>query len=207
MGMYRMPQQTNSRVASRGFTVLEVLVAMVVLAIGLVAMASLMAGMVSGTTGSKYMSLASTLASEKLEDLNRWPAADPHVAVSSGTTAGSLTADVVQNVTVGTTTTSVNYFDEVLMSATGGAVTETVSGLDAAGNAVYTTTTHQPDGTVVTTTSSTAPATAGTVRFKRRWIIEKDAPVTGVRRITMRVILSSQLIEPGVTFQMSMVRP
>ena len=43
--------------------------------------------------------------------------------------------------------------------------------------------------------------------FKRRWIIEMDQPVTGVRRITVLVTLENQQVQPPVTFQMSMVRP
>ncbi len=186
---------------------IEVAVAIVVLVVGLTAMAALVAQMMSGTSRSRYVSMASTLASEKLEDLNRWRSADAHVTVTSGKTAGSLTADVVQNVTVGTSTTTVNYFDDVVISAAGGAVSETVSGLDSFGNAIYTTTIHKPDGTITTSSSPTPPSTAGTMRFKRRWIIEQGEPVTGVRRVTVNVVLQESAIKPGVTFQMSMVRP
>ena len=186
---------------------MEVMVAIAVLAIGLTAMASLMANMMTGTVRSKYMSLAETLVSEKLEDLNRWSANDPHVAVPTGSSAGSLTSDVVQNVTVGATTTSVNYYDDILFSGTAGAIAETVSGLDASGSPVYTTTTHQPDGTVTTVTGATPPLLTREVLIKRRWLIEKDVPVVGVRRVTVRVLVGSQAGEPPVIFQMSMVRP
>jgi hypothetical protein len=66
--------------------------------------------MMAATARSRYMSLAATLASEKLEDLNRWPANDPDVAVTSGSTAGSLTSDIVQSVTVNGSTNDVNYY-------------------------------------------------------------------------------------------------
>jgi hypothetical protein len=56
-------------------------------------------------------------------------------------------------------------------------------------------------------TSSTAPNTVGSIVFKRRWIIEQDLPVTGVRRVTVLVTLTNQSVQPPVTFQMSMVRP
>ena len=192
---------------ARGFTLIEVTVAIAILAVGLVALASMVAGTIKGTARSKYMSLAATLASEKLEDLNRWPAKDNNIAVTSGTTAGSLTSDVVQSVTVGATTESVNYFDEVLFASTQGAVSQTVSGLDNSSNVVYTTTTHQPDGTMGSTTSSAATLPANTIAFKRRWLIEQDVPVTGVRRITILVTLENDFVRPPVKFQMTTVRP
>jgi hypothetical protein len=43
--------------------------------------------------------------------------------------------------------------------------------------------------------------------FDRRWVIEQDKPVAGVRRITVLVILADKTIQPPVTYQMSMVRP
>jgi hypothetical protein len=38
------------------------------------------------------------------------------------------------------------------------------------------------------------------------WLIEKDTPVVGTRRITVLVKLLDQTVKPGVTVQMSMVR-
>jgi len=44
--------------------------------------------------------------------------------------------------------------------------------------------------------------------FHRRWIIEADTPVTGVRRVTVLVTINSANIQPSnASFQMSMVRP
>ncbi len=190
----------------RGFTLMEVIVSIAVLAVGLVSMALLMARTMSGTVQSKYLSLAGILASEKLEDLNRWPANDAHIAVTSGSTAGSLSSDIVQNVTANGSTTSVNYYDQVALSADNGTFSEIFSGLDANGKTIYTTISHTPSGSVVTTTSTTPPAGA-TLAFKRRWLIEKDTPLAGVRRVTVRVIPLDRTIQPPVNFQMSMVRP
>jgi prepilin-type N-terminal cleavage/methylation domain-containing protein len=191
----------------RGFSLMETIVAIAVLSVGLMAMAALMTRMVSTTSRSGYMSVAMQLASEKLEDLNRYPADDPNVAIPTGTSAGSLTSDVVSTVTSGGESASVNYHDEVRLSATGGAVSEIDTAVDGStGDTVYTTISHAPDGTVASSSSTTAPSDSGMVRFKRRWIIEKDQPTTGVRRVTVLVTLENPTDTP-VTAQMSMVRP
>jgi len=182
-----------------GFTLIETIVAISVLTVGLVAMATLMAEMSKNTSRSRYMSTASILASEKLEDLNKYPPSDPEVRVTAGT-AGSLTADL--------SNAGVNYYDDVSLSATGGGITETTSGDNGAGGTVYTTIVHQPDGTITSTTSGAPPAPVGEVLdFHRRWIIEKDVPVVGVRRVTVLVTLTNPPVIKAVTFQMSTVRP
>lgn len=182
-----------------GFTLIETMVAISILTVGLVAMATVMAEMTKNTSRSSYMSNASVLASEKLEDLNKYPPSDPEVKVAAGT-AGSLNGDV--------SNAGVNYFDDVNLASTGGAVTETTSADNGAGGTVYTTIIHQPDGTITSTTSGAAPPVAGQVLdFHRRWIIEKDVPVVGVRRVTVLVTLTNPVIVKQVTFQMSTVRP
>lgn len=188
---------------SRGFSLIEVTVAVGILAVGLMAAAALITRTLQDTARSREMSLAALLASEKLEDLNRWPAADPHVAVAPGATAGSLAADTTANVVVGGTVTTIAYFDDIVEGQTPGFFSETVSGVDpVSGGVVYTTTTHAPDGTVTTSVSGAAPAGSS---FKRRWTIEGDQPVPGVRRVT--VFVTNQDPTRLVTFQMSTVRP
>jgi prepilin-type N-terminal cleavage/methylation domain-containing protein len=199
--------QSNNR--RRGFTLMETMVAIVILSVGMLSLAALMSKMTGSTEQSRYMSMAALLASEKLEDLNRLPAIDPEIAVTSGSTAGSLTADVGnQSVTVGGATELVDYFDSVMISSGNGSIAETMVGKDAGGTVTYSTITHQPDGTVTPETTTTAPVTSpDQLQFKRRWAIEKDTPVTGVRRITVAVTLQSPAGGPPVNFQMSMVRP
>jgi prepilin-type N-terminal cleavage/methylation domain-containing protein len=189
----------------RGLTLIETMIAMIILTVGLLGSAALMSQMNFSSSQSRYMSTEALLASEKLEDLNHWPVTDPAIAVTSGTTAGSLTADTTASVTVGATTQQVDYFDQVLISAGNGTIIETVTSTNAAGNTVYTTTTHSPDGQVVVASSTTAPASSDMLVFKRRWIIEKDKPVTGVRRMTVSVTLQNSAKLAG--FQASMVRP
>lgn len=188
-------QCSRRRGPQHGFTLLETLGAIVILTVGLLAMAALMSQTTSNSSRSRYMSAAAILATEKLEELNRFPASDPVVAVSASS-VGSLTADVTQS--------GINYFDEVELSATAGAIADTTS--DTVGN--YVTILHQPDGTITSTTTAAAPAPLpDSLRYHRRWIIEKDAPVTGVRRVTVFVQLLNPPVTRALTFQMSMVRP
>lgn len=188
-------QFNKRRTRQRGFTLLETLGAIVILTVGLLAMAALMSQTTSNSARSRYMSSASVLTTEKLEELNRYPASDPMVTVA-GASVGGLNADVSQG--------GINYFDDVEISASGGAVSEVTS--DSAGN--FTSVVHQPDGTITSTTSAAAPPPQPqSLRYHRRWLIEKDVPVAGVRRVTVFVQLTNPPVSKPLTFQMSMVRP
>lgn len=218
--MLRSP--VHKRVRVGGFSMVEVVVALAIVSVGVMSAAALTAKLLSTGRQSKYMNLASTLASEKLEDLNHYSPNDPQVCVpSANTSVGSLSSDVMQSTacppgfgyTTGFTST-VTYYDNVSISLsnstsdcpnpTAGCFSETVTGLSG-GNTVYTTTYHSPDGQIVTpTASATAPTN---VTFHRRWIIESNQPVTGTRRVTVLVTLTDKTIRPGVNFQMSLVRP
>jgi Tfp pilus assembly protein PilV len=186
------------------------MIAIPVLIIGLMAMATLLTLTVTGTERARNMGLAATLASEKLEDLNRWPTVDPNVAAG-----GSLTADT----TVGT----IDYFDDVVFSAASGQVSETIS-TKSGGTITYVTTAHNANGTITQTSSTSAPSTAGTTTFHRRWLIEMNpvvngitltapSPLVGPRRVTVVASISNALAVSSsgnsqvVSFQMSAVRP
>lgn len=187
---------------SAGFSLLEILIAITVLVIGLSAMAALVTETLSGTDRARYLSTATTLASEKLEDLNRWPAGstytDPHV-----TPGGSLTSDSASS--------SYDYYDDVDLSNTNGEVTESTASTSG-GNTTYNNVIHYATGYVDTSATNAAPASSGNIIFHRRWLIEADPVVNGVtltgsRRITVVVTLNNQSIQPPVSFQMSLIRP
>jgi prepilin-type N-terminal cleavage/methylation domain-containing protein len=208
-----------------GFTLLEVLISISILAVGLMASALLMTNTYKFSVRSRFMAEAAQLASEKLEDLNRFPVSDQHVTVMSGDNEcgltgvnceGSLAIDAAPvQITVGGNTYTVYYSDSVFISASnssGGSGTVANGSLQetyqTAGSPSpnYVTLTFSPNGQLPAITNSAAPPTVGET-FDRRWVIEQDQPVTGVRRITVLVSVMDQTIQPPVTFQMSMVRP
>lgn len=156
-------------------------------------MAALVAQSLTGTEGARFMALATTLASEKLEDLNRYPNTSP--AVTQLTAGGSLTAD------------STGYNDSVDLSNTQGQISESIPTSTGYSNII-----HLSTGEVQVNPTATAPPTtgSGTVVFHRRWLIEADPSVNGVtltgsRRVTVMVTMLNQ--NHPITFQMSMVRP
>jgi Tfp pilus assembly protein PilV len=177
----------------------EVVIAITVLVVGLCALAALVAQSLTGTTNARYLSTATTLASEKLEDLDRWPATDPHVSAG-----GSLTSD-----SAGT----INYYDDVDLSNASGQVAESTAGTTS-GTTTYNNVTHSATGYIVDNSAATSPATTGTgtVTFHRRWLIEANPVVNGItltgnRRVTVLVTLATNTTGPGVSFQMSLIRP
>jgi hypothetical protein len=178
-----------------GFTLMEVLIAMFILIVGITAMATLVAGSLSGTDNARYMGIATTLASEKLEDLDRWPSSSPYVAAG-----GSLTSDQPSG--------SLNYYDDVDLSNLSGKVSETVSNTSG----TYSNVIHNATGYIDTGATTVAPTGSGIVAFHRRWLIEPDPVVNGItltgsRRVTVLVTLTNLAVKPGVSFQMSLVRP
>jgi len=180
---------------ARGFTLIEVLIAMVVLTVGVVSLAGVLCQMGVGTDQARYVSTAALLASDKLEDLNRYPSGDAAITVSSGSTAGSLTSDTV------------GYYDNILLSSDNGSVSE-VSGSTSSGSTVYTTIAQTPTGEpppYPLPQSSTPPTVSGdSLQFHRRWLIEANTPVNRVNRFTVLVTLQNS--NPVVSFQMTMVR-
>lgn len=224
-------QSRRRQAPARGFTLIEVLVATLVLSVGLVALSGLVAQMALQTERSRFMGLAANLASEKLEDLNRWPVAngvpDPTIYVPTGSSVGSLTSDVGPVSVTSGFSENVNYYDDVQVSDSGGtpdsgtsgtcgangAESETVTTLN--GSAVqYLTTYHCADGEMINATATSSPVASETnaISFHRRWTIESNpsiggTSITGVRRITVQVTLLNSYMQPPVTFQMSVVRP
>jgi type IV pilus assembly protein PilV len=177
--------------AQRGFTLIETMVAILVLTIGLVGTAALMSQSVNMGAHARFVSTAALLASEKMEDLDRFPDNDPNLAAGGG-----LGADVA------------GYSDSVQISSNNGNINETT--VSAGATTLYT---QKPDGTVVVTPGAGLPAvTPDLLTFDRRWQITANPTVggqviTGAVQITVLVTLTNQTLNPPVTFQTSLVHP
>jgi type IV pilus modification protein PilV len=175
----------------RGFTLIETMVAILVLTIGLVGTAALMSQSVNMGAHARFVSTAALLASEKMEDLDRFPDNDPNLNAG-----GSLGADTA------------GYSDSVQISSNNGNINETTTA-----NGATTLYTQKPDGTVVVTPGAGLPvATPDMLTFDRRWQITSNPTVggqviTGAVQITVLVTLTNQTLNPPVTFQTSLVHP
>jgi type IV pilus modification protein PilV len=199
----------------KGFTLVEVLVSLAILAVGLLSVAALIGSTIRLGARSRFENMANVLASEKLDSLNQWPSselngavvADPNIACPG--TCGALAGPAV-------CAAGDQYCDMVTVNEAGGADYETqttvVNGVDQTTTIVHTNT-----GCVDTPANcGVANPPGGGSTFTRRWLITWDPTITGaggntaangVRRITVSVTLNDASFKPPVTFQMSMVRP
>jgi len=220
-----------------GFTLMEVMVALVVLTIGLMSIAVLMATVYKQAVRSRYASLAAMLASEKLEDLCSFGQNDMRAHLAGGTLTSNPTtaATVDAPVSASWNTTSyvtVTYYDTVTLSNTGGAAGGSTTGamnesfeiLDSSTppKTYYVTQTFTPDGILhwYSTTPFTGvdglphyypsyPSTTAPTgeTYLRTWQIQSNTPVAGLTTITVLVSLIDTTMNPPVSFQMSTVRP
>jgi prepilin-type N-terminal cleavage/methylation domain-containing protein len=88
----------------RGMTLIEVLVALVVLALALLALMPLFVGAVKTVASSNQLTSANTLVREKLEELNGYPRDDPRLTVPDGANAAVPTGGTVSGATVAVNT-------------------------------------------------------------------------------------------------------
>lgn len=87
---------------SQGFTLLEVLMAIVILSVGLLGMASLTVGIINGNALSKNLSTATTLAQDKMEEI--WEQDYSDIATQARIALLSPFANYEREVNVDTTT-------------------------------------------------------------------------------------------------------
>lgn len=205
MSRQHVSNRTESR---RGFSLIEVLVSIGILSIGLLSVAALIGSTMNSGTTARFMNMANTLASEKLDTLNKWPSSNANVSAG-----GSLTGP-------STCASGDDYCDQVTMSESSGANYETQTQI-VSGTPVTTTIVQTSGGCVDTPTNCGVSSPTGGSTFTRRWLITAPITVTsaggttttvgtaatGPRRITVVVALNDQTVQPPITFQMSMVRP
>src|SRR5579862_2213404 len=180
---------SNEKPCASGFTLTEVLVSMSILTIGLVGAAALISSTLSTGTQARYMNMANILASEKLDNLNKWPSSDPNVAPGGALTGPAVCAD------------NDDYCDQVTVSESSGADYETETQV-INGASVTTTIVHTNTGCVDTPSNCGVPDPAGTgSTFTRRWLVTLNpsitsaagvpTTVTDARRITVAVYLNN----------------
>ena len=151
--------------------------------------------------------MATTFASEKLEDLNRWPTWDPHVCAASGTHGGQPDRGRAG----GQRHLQRDHRHGGLLRRRGdfrfsGAVCETVSS-ERRRPDLYLDVPHTGRSHDHLDQHTANAIDVGAVAFHRRWTIEKDQPITGVKRITVLVTLSNGYMNPPISVQESTVRP
>jgi prepilin-type N-terminal cleavage/methylation domain-containing protein len=191
MEISQSPRKPLKRFRQRGFTLIEMMVSILVLTIGLVGTAALMSSSVNMGAHARYQSTAALLASEKMEDLDRYPDGDPNLVKG-----GSLAVDMA------------GYSDQVQISTLNGNINETTT----SGGVTYLYT-QKPDGTVTVTPGAALPAANQDIlTFDRRWLIAADPTVgpnviKGAVQITVLVTLNNQALKPPVTYQTSLVHP
>jgi len=233
--MSQSPQLTRTRVRKNtggeaGFTLIEVMVALVVLTIGLMSIALLMATVYKQAVRSRYASVAAMLASEKLEDLSSFGLSDPRAHLAGGVLTGSISSvGAPVSASWNSSTVTVDYYDTVTISTTGtaacgssvsgsgtaiGAMNETFEVLSGS-TTEYISQCFTADGLLHWYSGGAAPyypsqasTTAPTGEtFLRTWQIQSNTPVTGLTTITVLVSLIDVTMNPPVSFQVSTVRP
>jgi hypothetical protein len=194
---------------------IEVLVSIAILTIGLIGTAAMVCMTMITGTNAKYVNIASVLASDKLDNLNKWPSGDPNVQ-PGGALAGPLNC-----------ATGDSYCDQVTVSEINGAdyVTQSQLVFDPLNpnnppTPSTTTIVHTLAGCVNTPTNcgvaNPVPGPSDTT-FTRRWLITANPVVTnsagapttlsGALRVSVNVTLTDRPTNRPVEFQMSMVRP
>jgi type IV pilus modification protein PilV len=201
-----------------GFTLIEVLVSIAVLSVGLLSVAALIAGTIQAGTRAKYMSMASILASEKLDSLNKWPSGDTPQATSTAMSTAPTDPNIYPGGTLnGPEVCAANdqFCDQVTVSESSGVDYETQQQV-VNGVTTQTTIVHTSSGCVGTPATCGVAAPSGGPTFTRRWEITGNPTISAVgggsttatdtRRITVAVTLDDASTIP-VKFQLSMVRP
>jgi len=196
-----VPASNRKSTSNNGLSLARVFIKVSIVAVSMVSTAVLLARISPDSRRSREWSLAGKLAAEKIEELKRLPADDPRLAVTDGKMAGCLTSNVSQEVGVGPGRSMVKYYDEVVVgdrAASSAAANPTTT------KPAFRDATPKPGTTFGETTNPNEPARTA---FNRRWLIQKDVPVAGVKRVTVVVSLEGGDRKPPVTYQLSAAWP
>jgi prepilin-type N-terminal cleavage/methylation domain-containing protein len=89
-----MAMNRTSRMGARGMSMIEVLIALSILALALLGLMPLFIGAVKTSAAANQITSANTLVREKLEELVGYPRNDPRIAVPAGQNSASFPNDL-----------------------------------------------------------------------------------------------------------------
>jgi prepilin-type N-terminal cleavage/methylation domain-containing protein len=175
--------------AQRGLTLIEILVALSILALAVLALAPLFTYSIRTNASSNQLTNANTLAREKLEELSGYPRNDPRLTVASGSNAAAPAGVTIAGATIDTTNTFVvNDLPTWYQPSTG--ATSTAATSPGAGWFQFpylrTYTIEQFDGTL--TNRITAP-NAYVVKLITVTVRPTSGPFPGLRQTTQSLYL------------------
>jgi Tfp pilus assembly protein PilV len=212
LGRTRRPERPAARPRDRGVTLIEVPIAMTMLAFGLLAMAPVFTGAVRTNASANQLTNANTLAREKMEELIGFPATDPRLWVAAGADAAGPDGTTISGATVDTTNNTyvVNDLPDWYKPSTG----ETFSGDTSPGvgwfafpyTRTYTVEQFREDLTTRVVTPSptcaiewgtdTCPGTFG-VKLLTVVVRPTSGPFPGLRRTTQSVYVRFRDASPN----------
>lgn len=115
-----MPERKSTRRSQKGFSLVEVLICMVIVAVGLLALAGMQITSIKGNALSRKVTQATVLAQNKMEELKRLPFTDPSLSSgchSEGTLSGTVFSRSYQiedlSATLKAITVTVQWADEI----------------------------------------------------------------------------------------------
>lgn len=111
----------------RGLTLIEILVALSILALALLALAPLFTRAVTSNASSMQLTNANTLAREKLEELSGYPRNDPRLTVADTKNAAVPTGGTITGANVGVNTLCDNDLPKWYQPSTGATSTAATS--------------------------------------------------------------------------------
>ena len=90
----------DAKRGSQGFTLIEILISIVILSVGLLGVAALAVGIINANRFNSEVTMATTLAKDKMEDIQRVGYASVEDAAEEKTTMSSPFSDYKREVTV-----------------------------------------------------------------------------------------------------------
>jgi prepilin-type N-terminal cleavage/methylation domain-containing protein len=101
LAMRYRERNKRTRMNERGMSLIEILIALTILALAVLGLMPLFVGAVKTVASSSQLTNANTLVREKLEELDGYPRDDPRLAVPAGKDAAVPTGKTISGATVG----------------------------------------------------------------------------------------------------------